>query len=222
MAAALSYNLRVSPSQPTTRSGSGPSDAALVVAARANESWAKEALFRRYAHLVNGLAFRVIGRDADLDDLVQDSFTEAWRSLHRLENPQAFSSWLSAIVVRTAHKMLRRRRLMTAIGLRHREPIDLDSLVSGNAPQDVQVELRAIYSLVETLSPSARLALLLRRVEGLSLDEVASMLGVSLATAKRRIAEAERQLELMTGFEARANAGGAASTQQTKNASEGS
>ncbi|HMA95823.1 MAG TPA: sigma-70 family RNA polymerase sigma factor [Polyangiaceae bacterium] len=222
MATALSYNLRVLPSQPTTRSGSGPSDAALVVAARANESWAKEALFRRYVHLVNGLAFRVIGRDADLDDLVQDSFIEAWRSLHRLENPQVFSSWLSAIVVRTAHKMLRRRRLMTAIGLRQREPIDLDNLVSGNAPQDVQVELRAIYSLVETLSPSTRLALLLRRVEGLSLEEVASMLGVSLATAKRRIADAERQLESMTAFESGTKGGGRSPAHQPKRASEGS
>jgi RNA polymerase sigma-70 factor (ECF subfamily) len=81
------YNRPVKTPQPQTRSGSGPSDAALVVAARANESWAKEALFRRYVHLVNGLAYRVIGRDEDLDDLVQDSFTEAWRSLHRLDNP---------------------------------------------------------------------------------------------------------------------------------------
>src|SRR5512145_3345344 len=119
MAGPLSYTRPVSTSPANTRSGSGPSDAALVVAARANESWAKEALFRRYVQLVNGLAYRVIGRDADLDDLVQDSFIEAWRCLHRLDNPQVFSSWLSAIVVRTAHKLLRRRRLMNAIGLRH-------------------------------------------------------------------------------------------------------
>jgi RNA polymerase sigma-70 factor (ECF subfamily) len=184
----------VSTSPANTRSGSGPSDAALVVAARANESWAKEALFRRYVHLVNGLAYRVIGCDNELDDLVQDSFTEAWRSLHRLENPQVFSSWLSAIVVRTAHKLLRRRRLMSALGLRPRESIDLDAVISSQAPQDVMVELRAIYSMVETLSPTTRMAFLLRRVEGLGLEEIAGMLGVSLATVKRRITDAERQL----------------------------
>jgi RNA polymerase sigma-70 factor (ECF subfamily) len=190
----LSYTHTVSTSSANTRSGSGPSDTALVVAARANESWAKEALFRRYVHLVNGLAFRVIGRDNELDDLVQDSFTEAWRSLHRLENPQVFSSWLSAIVVRTAHKLLRRRRLMSALGLRSRESIDLDAVISRQAPQDVMVELRAVYSLVETLSPTTRMAFLLRRVEGLGLEEIAGMLGISLATVKRRIADAEREL----------------------------
>lgn len=222
MAQGLRYNLRVLPPHTTTRSGSGPSDAALVVAARANEAWAKEALFRRYVHMVNGLAYRVIGRDADLDDLVQDSFTEAWRSLHRLENPQVFSAWLSSIVVRTAHKLLRRRRLMNAIGLRHSDPIDLDNLVSASAPQDVQVELRAIYAVVETLSPSARLALLLRRVEGMSLEEVATMLGVSLSTAKRRIAEAERRLESMNGVSGESPRGGDSTGQGTNNASEGS
>jgi RNA polymerase sigma-70 factor (ECF subfamily) len=194
------YNPQVKTPQPSTRSGSGPSDAALVVAARANEAWAKEALFRRYVRLVNGLAYRVVGRDEDLDDLVQDSFTEAWRSLNRLENPQVFSSWLCSIVVRTAHKLLRRRKLMTALGLRHRDNIDLDGLIAPSASQDVLVELRAIYTLVETLPSTTRVAFVLRRVEGLGLEEIATMLGVSLATVKRRIADAEHKLEEWTAL----------------------
>ncbi|HEY5958335.1 MAG TPA: sigma-70 family RNA polymerase sigma factor [Polyangiaceae bacterium] len=208
--------------QPTTRSGSGPSDAALVVAARANESWAKEALFRRYVHLVNGLAFRVLGRDNELDDLVQDSFAEAWCSLHRLENPQAFSSWLSAIVVRTAHKLIRRRKLMTALGLRRNEPIDLDGLISANAPQDILVELQSIYTLVETLPTTTRIAFLLRRVEGMGLDEIGGMLGVSLATVKRRIADAERMLEERTARMGLAVVKNAPESTSVSGASEGS
>src|SRR5688572_10280541 len=62
---------------PVTRSGAGPTDAALVVAARAGEDWAREALFRRHAPMVAGMAFRLLGRDEDVDDLVQDSFVEA-------------------------------------------------------------------------------------------------------------------------------------------------
>lgn len=216
------YNPRVKTPQPTTRSGSGPSDAALVVAARANESWAKEALFRRYVHLVNGLAFRVLGRDNELDDLVQDSFAEAWCSLHRLENPQAFSSWLSAIVVRTAHKLIRRRKLMTALGLRRNEPIDLDGLISANAPQDILVELQSIYTLVETLPTTTRIAFLLRRVEGMGLDEIGGMLGVSLATVKRRIADAERMLEERTARMGLAVVKNAPESTSVSGASEGS
>jgi RNA polymerase sigma-70 factor (ECF subfamily) len=178
----------------STRSGAGPTDAALVVAARADEPWAKEALFRRYVAMVNGLGYRLLGRDSDLEDLVQDSFMEAWRSLPKLEQPQAFGSWLGSIVIRTAHKMIRRRRLASRLGLRRSEPIDVDALIATTAPPDVRSELKAIYRIVESLPATTRTALILRRVEGLPLDDIAKSLGTSLATVKRRIADAEKRL----------------------------
>lgn len=185
---------RVALPNSSTRSGAGPTDAALVVAARADEPWAKEALFRRYIAMVNGLGYRLLGRDSDLEDLVQDSFIEAWRSLPRLEQPQAFGSWLGSIVIRTAHKMIRRRRLAVRLGLRRSEPIDVETLIAPTAPPDVRSELKAIYRAVESLPATTRTAFILRRVEGLPLDEIAQSLGTSLATIKRRIADAERRL----------------------------
>jgi RNA polymerase sigma-70 factor (ECF subfamily) len=164
------------------------------VAARAGEAWAQEALFRRYARMVNGLSFRMLGRDADVDDLVQDSFLEAFKNLGRLENPQAFASWLGSIVVRTASKRLRRRSLLTRLGLRRATPIDADEVISSSAPPDVRPELTAIYACLDAMHHEARLALVLHRVEGLSLPEAAEALGVSLSTIKRRLATAERAL----------------------------
>lgn len=181
--------------RPGSRSGAGPSDAALVVAARAAEPWAREALFRRYAPMANGLALRLMGRDRDLDDLVQESFVAALRGLGGLREPQAFAGWLASIVVQTAHKVLRRRRLARRLGLYRPEPIDVDALIACSAPPDAIVELRALYSLVEELPPRLRVPLVLRRVEGYSLDEVARLMGCSLATVKRAVAEAERRLE---------------------------
>lgn len=144
--------------------------------------------------MVNGLAFRLVGRDADLDDLVQDCFAEAWRSLGRLKEPAAFSSWLGAIVVRTAHKLIRRRRLLARLGFCAQCAIDLDELVSPTAPADVRAELASIYGVVETWPAGIRLAFLLRRVEGLDLEEVATLTGTSVATVKRRIADGERRI----------------------------
>jgi len=182
-----------------TRSGAGPSDAALVVAARAQERWAQEALFRRHAAMVNGLAYRLVGRDADLDDLVQDCFAEAWRSLGRLAEPAAFPTWLGSIVVRTAHKLIRRRRLLSRLGLGAGCRVDLDELVSPAAPADVRAELRSIYAVVESLPAATRVAFVLRRIEGLALEEIATLTGASLATVKRRIADGERRIAAATG-----------------------
>jgi RNA polymerase sigma-70 factor (ECF subfamily) len=146
------------------------------------------------------MAFRLLGRDDDVDDLVQDSFVEALRSLDRLQAPQAFASWLASIVVRTSSKVIRKRRLLTRLGLRRSDAaLDLDSVVAPSAPPDVATELRALYSRIEALPANERIALVLRRVEGLGIDEIAALIGASPATVKRRIAEGEQRLAKFSG-----------------------
>jgi len=182
-----------------TRSGSGPSDAALVLAARAGEDWAKEALFRRYAPMVNGLAFRTMGRDDDVDDLVQDSFANALTNLHRLEEPQAFAGWISAIVVRTASKIFRRRKLLRRLGLRSKdEAPDVEMILGHATPPDLAAE---VHALLERLSVEHRMVLVLRRAEGMQLDEIANAMGISLATVKRRLDAVEEELARLTTHE---------------------
>jgi RNA polymerase sigma-70 factor (ECF subfamily) len=178
-----------------TQSGSGPSDAALVVAARAGEPWAQEALFRRYARRVNGLAHRLMPIDADADELVQDAFLYAFQNIDRLDNPQAFASWLMSIVVRTANKRIRRQRLMERLGLRRSKPVDMEQLVARSAPPDAAAEARALYEAVEKLPAEERLVLLLHRVEGMTIAEVSKACGKSPATVKRRLAAAQQQLD---------------------------
>jgi RNA polymerase sigma-70 factor (ECF subfamily) len=173
----------------------GPSDTALVLAARAGESWAQEALFKRHARTVNGLAYRLLGRDDEVDDLVQEAFLAALRSLHRLENPQAFAAWLCSILVRTAHKTLRRRAMLTRLGLRRSAPIDPDAVVARNTPPDVRAELEVIYGVLDRMRPEVRVALVLHRVEGMSVPQIAERMSLSVSTVKRRLAVAERRLE---------------------------
>jgi RNA polymerase sigma-70 factor, ECF subfamily len=183
------------PAKPLTKSGAGPTDAALVVAARAGDGWAQEALFRRYARMVVGLAHRVMPQDAEVDDLVQDAFLYAFERLDRLHNPQAFASWICSIVVRTAAKRLRRQRLLTRLGIRRAEPIDPDGIVSSAAPPDVALELRALYSLLGDMPAEERVALVLRRVETMEIAQIAEYMGLSASTVKRRLGVAESRLE---------------------------
>jgi RNA polymerase sigma-70 factor, ECF subfamily len=142
-----------------------------------------------------GLALRLLGRDEELEDLVQDCFVQALSSLDRIEDPQAFAAWFTAIVVRTTHKLLRRRSLATRLGLRRgHEEADVDALIAPTAPPEVQIELRAVYRILNELPARERIALVLRRIEGASQDEVARYLDVSVSTAKRLIAAAEHAL----------------------------
>jgi RNA polymerase sigma-70 factor (ECF subfamily) len=174
----------------------GPTDASLVLAARDGERWAFEALFRRHARMANGLAYRLLAGDQEIDDVVQDAFIAAFNRLHTLEEPAAFPGFLGTIVVRRARYVVRRRRLARLLGLMPAaEPLDVTGIVSRDAPPDALAELSAIYRVIDRLPASERLALLLRRVEGYSLDEVAAACGCSLATAKRRLTAAQAKLD---------------------------
>jgi RNA polymerase sigma-70 factor (ECF subfamily) len=141
-----------------------------------------------------GLSHRILAGREDVDDLVQDAFVYALNRLDTLENPQAFASWLGSIVTRTAGKRLRHHRLLVRLGIRHAEPIDPATLVSKTVSPEVAAELRTVYTLLDSLPASERVALVLRRVEGMELTEIASSMGLSLATVKRRLAAAERRL----------------------------
>jgi RNA polymerase sigma-70 factor (ECF subfamily) len=174
--------------------GPRPSDAVLVAAARGGDRWAQEALFRRHAPLALGLAYRLLGSDADLEDVVQEAQFLAFSRLDRLRDPEAFASWLAGTVVRRVRQLLRHRRMLVRLGLRPASPVDPDLAISPNTPPEVAAELACIYGVVDSLSTQARLALLLRRVDGYSLLEIAAMLECSLSTVKRRLAEAEQAL----------------------------
>jgi len=183
------------PTGSLTKSGAGPTDAALVVAARAGEAWAREALFRRHARMAIGLAHRLLPSDVEVDDVVQDCFLYALQRLGSLQNPQAFAAWLGSIVVRTVSKRLRRRRLLSRLGLRAAEPIDPERVSAKTAPGEVAIELQRVYGLIESLPVEQRVALVLRRVDGLEIPQIAEYMGLSASTVKRRLKAAEELLE---------------------------
>ncbi|MFK8004240.1 MAG: RNA polymerase sigma factor [Polyangiales bacterium] len=172
------------------------SDGELVSRALAGDESGAELLFRRYASFVTGLAYRLAGgRQSDVDDLVQDSLLKALEKLHQLRDPQSFAKWLGTIVVRTSRRHFRRTRLQSRfLSGGAARPIDVNSLVSPDAPPDVAAELRGLYAMLETLPSDERVALVLRRVQGLTIPEIAQWMGVSLSTVKRRLDVAEVKL----------------------------
>src|SRR5262249_38314499 len=89
----------------------------------------------------------------------------------------------------------RRRKLLARLGLLARQPVDLDAFIAPTAPSDVGAELRALYRLLDELPEGLGTILILHRVEGLELAEIAPLLDLSVRTVKRRLARARRVLE---------------------------
>lgn len=145
-------------------------------------------LFQRFSRDVARLAFRLVGRDGDVDDLVQDTFLAAHRSMPVGLPDEDTRRWLSAVTVRLAARRLRRRRIATFFGFGDDGP---DEHLAPGASPETSAVLSQLYRRLDALPTDERLAWTLRHVENEQLDDVARLCGCSLATAKRRIARAQ-------------------------------
>ena len=163
-------------------------DAELAIRAKTDES-AFAALYARHAPYVARVAFRLLGSDADVDDVVQDTFLDAAGAIGDLLDPNAVRAWLASIAVRRVHKVLRKRHRRTIFSM-----LFAQVSPSSSDPRDRQ-PVDELYDALDRIPDELRIPWTLARVEQLTLNEVANICGVSLATVKRRIAEAEERLE---------------------------
>lgn len=171
-------------------------DAEWVSRAQAGERLAFELLYRRHAGFAMNLAVRIQGSATDVEDVVHDAFMKAHSRLADLRDAAAFRSWLGAIVVRLVRSRLRRRRLMASLGLANTgDAVDLDALASSDAGPEARAQLAQVYALLQMMPTEDRIAWTLRNVEHHRLESVAQLAECSLATAKRRIARAQRFFE---------------------------
>jgi RNA polymerase sigma-70 factor, ECF subfamily len=169
-------------------------EAELVGRAGRGDALAFERLYRRHASFAFNLATRIQGSSADVEDVVHDAFLKAQERLADLRDSGAFRPWLGSIVVRLVRTRLRRRRLLGALGLTAPEPVELDTIAAVDADPEARALLAQVYALLQTLAADDRIAWTLRYVERHRLETVAVMMDCSLATAKRRIARAQRFL----------------------------
>jgi len=152
-----------------------------------------DSLFRRYAPYVAAIAHRLLGRDDEVDDTIQEVFLAAVRGLHALRDPAAIRAWLARVTVRSARQRLRKRRLRGFLGLD--EPASYDAVIDRGASAEQRALIARLYRVLDGMPANQRIAWSLRHIEGEPLENVASLAGCSLATAKRRIAAAAAHIE---------------------------
>ena len=150
-------------------------------------------LFRDHAGFVAALGTKLLGREAEVDDLVQDVFIRAMRGLKNLRDPGAVRGWLAAIAVRQASSRLGRRRLLRALGLD--SPQDYEWIADESLDEQDRAALVDVYRALDNLPPRLRIPWVLRFGQGEQLDAIATLCGCSRATVKRRLDAAQAQLE---------------------------
>jgi RNA polymerase sigma-70 factor (ECF subfamily) len=151
------------------------------------------AAYRRYAPYVAKIGMRILGRRDEIEDFVQDVFLSVHRNLGSLREPAAIKGWLAKLAVHEATRRLRRRRLRRWFGF-GTVPEYID-IADGAASPEQRTLLARIFSTLDALPASDRVAWALRYIEGETMVRIATLCDCSLSTAKRRVASAEAALE---------------------------
>jgi RNA polymerase sigma-70 factor (ECF subfamily) len=164
------------------------SEADLIAASQAGDPAAFEDLVRRYQRMIDALAYRMSGAQADAADLAQETFIRAWRQLHTFRGESKFSSWLYRIGINTClnwrKSAARRDRL-------HREFAEQpDTASTGPDPRSAQVQAALMQ-----LPAKQRAAIILTVYEEMNHAEAARVLGCSETTVSWRVFMARKQLK---------------------------
>ncbi len=171
---------------------------ALVGAAQgdgATRALAERELVERFKAYVRRLLTRTLGPFVEIEDPMQEVFFRLFRALPKVRPPEALPGYVTSVTVNVAHETLRKRRRSRWLSFFAADEL---AEIAGSAA-DVSEEMRDFYLAAAKLSPEAHLSVTLRHIEGMSLDEMSAILGVSLATVKRRLTSAEQELAALLG-----------------------
>ena len=165
-------------------------DNELVECARAGDARSYEELVRRYERLVGRVLYSYAGRDAAVEDLVQETFLRAYDRLSTFNPEYRFKTWLLAIANNLGIDTLRRRR----------DVVEFNPEVHGRVvrgPEAVATEAeraKSIQDAVMTLPETYSVPLVLRYAEGLTYAEIAEVLGITVPALKSRLFRARNML----------------------------
>lgn len=173
----------------------------LVTAAQAGDLSAFEQLMRRYEPKIFRLAQHITGSEADAEDVLQETFLKAFSKLGQFQRNSRFYTWLVRIALNESFMRLRKRR--TNVVSLDQEidtgedtvPRDVADWHPNPEQQYARSELQQILDrAIGSLAFPYRTVFELRDVEGLSTEETADMLQISIPAVKSRLLRARLQL----------------------------
>lgn len=173
------------------------SDRALLAAATGGDRTAFDSLVRLHTPRMYRVALRVVGNKADAEDVVQEAWISAWRGLQGYRGDAAPATWLYRVVSNAALTQLRRRRYTVSLDAVGAELLAADESEGPERTAVAGEQHAAVHRAVAELEPSQRVPLVLREFEGLSYEEVADVLEVSVPAVRSRLHRARTALLAM-------------------------
>jgi RNA polymerase sigma-70 factor (ECF subfamily) len=183
------------------RSAAVADDRELVGRAQREDQEAFEELVRRHQHRVFAVAGGILRRREDVEDIAQQVFVKAYFSLKRFDQRAAFSTWLYKITLNECWDLLRKKKVRPLVYESDLSEEQARQVITSgekaNPGPDISERIEArerVERLLEGLDERDRLMLILKEVEGFSIEEIAEILSLNGNTVKVRLFRARRRV----------------------------
>lgn len=156
-------------------------------------------LVRRYQDRLYNTVYRLVGHMEDAQDVVQETFLNAYQSLNNFKQESQLFTWLYRIAINTAISHKRKHRAVVSIdtsrnGEAGMEPFDgSETSRPGHAMERAEDE-RQVQDALNRLSPEHRIVLILKDMDELKYEEIAEILEVPIGTVRSRLHRARQEL----------------------------
>lgn len=147
-----------------------------------------EELIKKEQEKLYRIAYSYMRNEQDALDVVQDAIVNGYKSFHKLDHPQYFTTWITRIVINTAINELRKRKKVTFLELDKNEPATKDRYHS--------IHKLDLGEVLERLKPDQRCLLIMRFYHGYSMKEMAEILGKPEGTVKSQLHRTLAQVKM--------------------------
>src|SRR3984893_9011745 len=186
---------------PSTRSPDARDEYAFLVAAKSGDSAAFELLCKQSANMIFRVARRMMRNNEDAEDVLQESFKQAFIHLKSFNGNSRFSTWLSRIAINAALMKLRKKQHLDVSldesAENEQSSLRFDLEDQGLNPEQLYAQMerqRILSKAINELTPGMRKAIELRELDERSGEETARIMGISASAVKARVFHGRKKL----------------------------
>ncbi len=162
----------------------------LVQKCREGDSRSFKRLYEQYASAMYNTSLRIVNNEVEAEDILQESFIDAFKNIHSFENRSSFGAWLKQIVINKSINLLKKGRL-TLVEAGTDEPE-----YENESPDEEHIvwKVQQVKEAIKKLPDGYRTTLTLYLLEGYDHEEIAEIMGVAESTTRTQYMRAKRKL----------------------------
>lgn len=166
----------------------------LVARCRHGDKRAQMEIYDRYYKAMYNTAYRIIGHSAEAEDIMQESFLNAFTKIESFKENSTFGAWLKRIVVNESITAYKKIAKLGEVSYNDELKNEVDNDISLNEDDKNNKKVRLILSQIKLLKNNYRLGLTLHLIEGYNYEEICEIMNISYANCRTMISRAKESL----------------------------